>query len=281
MAEGRCELSAELQVLQELAAPDGTVEVERMKQVLVKIGMQPADVDAIMKSLSDKNRIPLSDFLRWVSPTPTAQTAHDTNLILCTDSYKFSHWKQYPPGTEYVYSYFESRGCERKEWNEVVFFGLQYFLKRYLLGKVITQEKIDEAVTMCSEHFVGDGLFYKEGFQYILEKHGGRLPISIKALPEGSVVPTKTALFTMVNTDPKCFWLTNFLETLLVQVWYPMTVCTNSRYQKKSIHEALVDTGNEDWLIPGWARLSQFFLFFLRTRRTEQRASLLGAKDAT
>ena len=148
------------------------------------------------------------------------------------------------------YSYFESRGCDRG-WDEVVFFGLQYFLKRYLLGAVITREKIDEAEALCSEHFNGEGLFYKEGFEYILEKHGGKLPISIKAIPEGMVMPTRTALFTMVNTDPRCFWLTNFLETLLVQVWYPMTVCSNSRYQKLSIHEALEATGNDFWAIPG------------------------------
>jgi len=55
----------------------------------------------------------------------------------------------------------------------------------------------------------------------------------------------------MVNTDPKCYWLTNFLETLLVQVWYPMTVCTNSRMQKLSIQKYLEETGNEDWSIPG------------------------------
>ncbi|CAJ1433117.1 unnamed protein product [Effrenium voratum] len=181
---------------------------------------------------------------------PTSCVGWTDNLILATDSYKFSHWKQYPKGTEYVYSYFESRGCERKEWDEVVFFGLQYFIKRYLTGKVITRAKIDEAAELCAEHFQGDGLFYKEGFEYILEKHGGRLPIAIKALPEGMVVPVKTALFTMVNTDPKCFWLTNFLETLLVQVWYPMTVATNSRYQKLSIHKALEETGNTEWGIP-------------------------------
>lgn len=181
---------------------------------------------------------------------PTFAVGWTDNLILCTDSYKYSHWKQYPKGTEYVYSYFESRGCDREGWNEVVFFGLQYFIKRYLMGKVITRAKIDEATELCAEHFQGEGLFYKEGFEYILEKHGGRLPITIKALPEGMVVPTKTALFTMVNTDPKCFWLTNFLETLLVQVWYPMTVATNSRYQKISIHKALEETGNTEWGIP-------------------------------
>mmetsp|Transcript_21898 Transcript_21898/g.38752 ORF Transcript_21898/g.38752 Transcript_21898/m.38752 type:complete len:547 (+) Transcript_21898:125-1765(+) len=173
------------------------------------------------------------------------------NLVLATDSYKFSHWKQYPPGTEYVYSYFESRGSDREGWDGVVFFGLQYFLKRYLLGQVVTRAKIDEAEKLMGEHFQGDGLFYKEGWEHILEKHGGKLPISIKAVPEGMVVPTKAVLFTMVNTDPKCFWLTNFLETLLVQVWYPMTVCTNSRYQKLSIHKALEATGNEVWGIPG------------------------------
>ena len=62
-------------------------------------------------------------------------------------------------------------------------------------------------------------------------------------MPEGTIVPTKNVLFTMVNTDPKCFWLTNYLETLLVEVWYPMTVATNSREQKKIIFSALQKTG--------------------------------------
>ena len=69
------------------------------------------------------------------------------------------------------------------------------------------------------------------------------LPISIKAVPEGMVVPTRNVLFTMENTDPKCFWLTNYLETLLVQVWYPMTVAQNSRFQKKIISDWLGRTG--------------------------------------
>jgi len=178
------------------------------------------------------------------------------NIILLSDSYKISHWKQYPKGTEYVYSYFESRGCDREGWDSVCFFGLQYFLKRYLLGTVVTREKIEEAEKIYAVHF-GDGInenktmFFKEGWEYILEKHGGKLPVHIKAVPEGMVIPNKTVLFTMVNTDPKCYWLTNFLETLLVQVWYPMTVCTNSRYQKISIHRYLEETGNEDWGIPG------------------------------
>jgi len=152
------------------------------------------------------------------------------NIILLTDSYKTSHFKQYPPGAEYVYSYFESRGGL---FDEITFFGLQYFIKRYLCGKVVTQEKIDEAAEIVAAHMGGPEAFNKEGWEYILKKHNGHLPVSIKSVPEGTNVPTKNVLFTMVNTDPKCYWLTNYLETLLVEVWYPMTVCTNSREQKK------------------------------------------------
>jgi nicotinamide phosphoribosyltransferase len=172
------------------------------------------------------------------------------NIILTSDSYKVSHYKQYPAGTEYVYSYFESRGCSNEGWDSVCFFGLQYFVKRYLLGQVVTREKIDEAAIIYGEHFGDKTMFYQEGWEYILKEHGGKLPVTIKAVPEGMVIPNKTVLLTIVNTDPKCFWLTNFLETLLVQVWYPMTVCTNSRYQKITIAKFLESTGNEDWAVP-------------------------------
>mmetsp|Transcript_57973 Transcript_57973/g.101581 ORF Transcript_57973/g.101581 Transcript_57973/m.101581 type:complete len:659 (+) Transcript_57973:82-2058(+) len=188
-------------------------------------------------------------------PAPAAASsgrASVNNIILLTDSYKISHWKQYPPGTEYVYSYFESRGCVVKEWEEVTFFGLQYFIKEYLVGQVVTQEKIEEAAELSCHHFgaefVAPGLtnpgnFNRAGWEYILQRHGGRLPISIKAVPEGTTVPLKSVLLTVENTDPKCYWLTNYLETLLVQVWYPMSVCTQSRMQKKSIMQYYELTG--------------------------------------
>lgn len=169
------------------------------------------------------------------------------NIVLLSDSYKVSHYKQYPKGTTTVYSYFESRGGK---FDSVCFFGLQYFIKRYLCGQVVTQEKIDEAYDIYKDHF-GDAsgpkpeMFYKEGWEYILNTHGGKLPVVIKSVPEGTVVPNRNVLFTMENTDPKCFWLTNFLETLLVEVWYPMTVCTQSREQKKIIAKYLRDTGPE------------------------------------
>eukprot|EP00325_Prymnesiales_sp_UTEX-LB-985_P022999 CAMPEP_0174719746 /NCGR_PEP_ID=MMETSP1094-20130205/31868_1 /TAXON_ID=156173 /ORGANISM="Chrysochromulina brevifilum, Strain UTEX LB 985" /LENGTH=479 /DNA_ID=CAMNT_0015920105 /DNA_START=54 /DNA_END=1493 /DNA_ORIENTATION=- len=163
------------------------------------------------------------------------------NIIMATDSYKVSHYRQYPPKTEYVYSYFESRGGK---FDEIVFFGLQYFMKRYLCGPVVSEDKIAYAKEILDSH-MGPGHFNEEGWRHILEAHGGMLPISIKAVPEGTVVPVKNCLFTMVNTDPKCYWLTNYLETLLVEVWYPMSVATNSRAQKLVLLKHLSDTGGD------------------------------------
>ena len=160
---------------------------------------------------------------------------------LCSDSYKTSHFKQYPPKTAYVYSYFESRGGL---FDEICFFGLQYFIKRYLCGVVVTEEKIEQAAQLISAHMGGEAAFNRAGWEHILRKHGGKLPISIKAVPEGTMVPVKNVLFTMVNTDPHCYWLTNYLETLLVEVWYPMTVCTNSRAQKKVLDHYFTATAS-------------------------------------
>ena len=165
------------------------------------------------------------------------------NLILLTDSYKCSHYAQYPPKTEYIYSYFESRGGKHKE---VCFFGLQIFIKKYLVGKVITKEKIDEAEGILQLHLGPTYTFPRHLWEYILKTYDGYLPIEIKAVPEGTCLPNKNVLFTMVNTDPKCFWLTNYLETLLVEVWYPMTVATNSREMKKVILKYLIETGTPE-----------------------------------
>lgn len=161
------------------------------------------------------------------------------SILFLTDSYKITHWKQYPPGTEKVYSYFESRGGQ---FDETVFFGLQYFLKKYLEGAVITRQDIAEAQEFWEQHF-GQDLFNRKGWEHILHAHGGRLPISIRAVPEGTVVPYRNVLMTVENTDPAVPWLTNLLETLLVQVWYPMTVATLSREMKKLILHFLEKTG--------------------------------------
>lgn len=162
------------------------------------------------------------------------------NLILLTDSYKLTHWKMYPEGTEMVYSYFESRGGR---FPEVVFFGLQYLLKEYLQGIVITDEMIDQAESITAKHLGDKRLFNRDGWEHILNKHGGRLPISIKAVPEGTIVPVRNVMMSVENTDHECYWLTSVLETLLVQVWYPCTVATLSMNIKRRILGYLEKTG--------------------------------------
>lgn len=166
----------------------------------------------------------------------------DENILLITDSYKLGQWKQYPPKTQHIYSYFESRGGV---YDEIVFFGLQYLLKRYLAGAVVTQEKIDQAAAFTEAH-VGPGIFNRAGWEHVLTEHGGRLPVEIRAVPEGLVLAPHHVLMTVENTDPRCWWLTNVLETLLVQCWYPCTVASRSRYLKKLIKAALVESGTPE-----------------------------------
>lgn len=162
------------------------------------------------------------------------------NILLMTDSYKVSHWKQYPKGTTRVFSFLESRGGEFKT---TTFFGLSYILKRYLTGQVVTREKIEEAAAFFKSHFGDESLFNRNGWEYIFRVHDGRLPVVIRAVPEGTTVPTGNVLMTIENTDPEVPWLVNYLETLLVQVWYPTTVCTQSRHMKQVIKAAMLDTG--------------------------------------
>ncbi|XP_023606847.1 nicotinamide phosphoribosyltransferase isoform X3 [Myotis lucifugus] len=141
------------------------------------------------------------------------------NILLATDSYKVTHYKQYPPNTSKVYSYFECREkktenskIRKVKYEETVFYGLQYILNKYLKGKVVTKEKIQEAKEVYKEHFQDD-VFNEKGWNYILEKYDGHLPIEVKAVPEGSVIPRGNVLFTVENTDPECYWLTNWVET--------------------------------------------------------------------
>jgi len=161
------------------------------------------------------------------------------NLILLADAYKYAHHKLYYPGTTQIYSYLESRGGM---FNETVFFGLQYFLKEYLQGQAFTQQDLDEAEGFLPQVFGRDDVFDKSKFQYILDKYQGRLPVKIKAVAEGTAVPTGNVLMTIENTDPECFWLTNFLETLLMQVWYPCTVATLSNQIRKVVTRYFEET---------------------------------------
>lgn len=153
-----------------------------------------------------------------------------SNLILATDSYKTSHFEQYPPKTTKVTSYIEAR--PGGQFDKVVFFGLQAFIRQYLLTP-ITLYDIVEARMLLAEHGVP---FNEAGWKRIVDEHDGLLPITIEAIPEGSVVPVGTPLVQIYNNDPELFWLTSYMETALLRaIWYPTTVATLSWHARQSL----------------------------------------------
>lgn len=162
------------------------------------------------------------------------------NIIFETDGYKLTHYNQYPEGTTGVYSYLEAR--EGATHPETVFFGLQPLLRR-IAGTVVRQHDITEAAIVAGSYFGDNSLFNYAGWQHIVDKHGGALPLRIKAVPEGTPVPVGNVLMTVENTDPECYWLTNALESLLLHVWYPTTVATVSYNVKKYLKAKLEEAG--------------------------------------
>ena len=160
------------------------------------------------------------------------------NLILDTDSYKASHWLQYPPGVDATFFYLESRGGL---YERTLFFGLQSILKEYLALSV-TASMIDEAKAFFAAH--GEP-FNEAGWRHIVDAHGGKLPLRIRAVAEGTVVPTHQALMTIESTCPDCFWVPSYVETLLMRVWYPVTVATISWHVKQTIRECLDKTSDD------------------------------------
>jgi len=163
------------------------------------------------------------------------------NILLQCDSYKMSHWVQYPPGSDGYFGYIEARGSTNGT-EKTLFFGLQMFIKEYLLTP-FTQEDIYEAVGFAKAH--GEP-FNREGWQYILDAYKGYIPVVIKAAPEGSLIPLSNALVTVECTDPKCFWVGSYIETMLHRaVWYPTTVATNS-YECKQVIKKYLEISSDD-----------------------------------
>lgn len=162
------------------------------------------------------------------------------NIILDTDSYKASHWKQYPPGTTSMFSYIESRGGK---FDKTVFFGLQYYIKEYLM-RGVDEYDVEEAQEFYAAHGVP---FNAEGWDHIAWRcrKGEGLPVRIRAVPEGTVVPTGNALVTIESTDERVFWLASWLETMLLRVWYPTNVATLSWHCKQVIREYLERTSDD------------------------------------
>lgn len=172
------------------------------------------------------------------------------------DGYKVDHRRQYPAGTQLIASNLTPRGTRRPGTEKVVFFGLQYFVKEYLIGqwdKNFFQRPLDEVVLRFARrinNYLGPN---EVGVSHIAALHNlGYLPISIRALPEGSLYKLRIPSLLIYNTLPDFFWLTNYLETILsTTVWGPCTSATTAFYYKRLLTafalETVGDTGFVQW----------------------------------
>jgi nicotinamide phosphoribosyltransferase len=147
----------------------------------------------------------------------------EINPILLSDSYKQSHWMMYPEGIIKLYSNFTARSFKHLKTDKAVFFGLQYYLKEYLIDQWQRNffdkpfEEVEKEFKRFHKHFSQ----YDMPTEHIRKLHNlGYLPIRIKALPEGCKVKEKVPFFTITNTHPDFAWLVNFLETQMsTSIW--------------------------------------------------------------
>ncbi|WP_417354340.1 nicotinate phosphoribosyltransferase [Flavobacterium sp.] len=176
------------------------------------------------------------------------------NPLLLTDGYKVDHRRQYPQGTTMVYSNWTPRKSRIQTVDEVVFFGLQYFIKKYVIedfnqyffGK--PKEEVVKKYARRINNYLGEN---QVGTAHIEALHDlGYIPMVFKALPEGASVPLRVPMFTMYNTMPEFFWLTNYFETLLsAVVWLPCNSATIAREYRKILDRYAAETSTVEELV--------------------------------
>lgn len=161
--------------------------------------------------------------------------------FLDVDSYKITHWKQYPKNTQYAMSYIEARGTEMEDVDYTIVFGLQYLLDKI---KLPTYGELEETERFTNFHFDRDDLFYFDGWREVVEL--GYLPLKIRAVPEGTKLPVGNVIATIENTVPGFAWLISWYEIQLMRLWYPINVATISYNIHTIIEKALIESGSPE-----------------------------------
>jgi nicotinamide phosphoribosyltransferase len=172
------------------------------------------------------------------------------NTTKLTDSYKIVHPSMMQPDTENVYSYGESRIGATYPYSQ--YFGLQYVLKKHMVGKVVDNDMIAEGEDFAEKHFGYRHYFPTQMWKYVVNKHGGYLPLKIRAVPEGSTIPISNPSISVTLSDenPIIAGLVNHFEPLLTQVWYHTNVTTMGFTLKQRLKELYAKTSDNPFLIP-------------------------------
>ena len=178
------------------------------------------------------------------------------NPLLLTDGYKVDHRRQYPEQTTLVYSNWTPRKSRIDGINEVVFFGLQYFIKKYIIHEFNQNFFSKSKTEVCKKYtrrinnYLGEN---QVGIKHIEDLHDlGYIPMVFKALPEGVSVPIRVPMFTMYNSLPEFFWLTNYFETILsTTIWLPCNSATLAKEYRKILDKYALETSSTpdfvDW----------------------------------
>ena len=161
------------------------------------------------------------------------------NPLLMCDSYKISHFNQYPQGIEHVYSYIAPRGGS----NPIPVIGIHDFCD-LLDHKNLNRWNISELKDIAEQHGMP---FNNEGWSALLKKYKGiGFPLRVMGIPEGTLCEPKTPVAVIVNTDPEFPWLTSFFETVFLRmVWYPSTIAAECRAMKSTIKDYMEYTGSD------------------------------------
>ena len=171
---------------------------------------------------------------------------------LLLDAYKLSHPDQFPPNTQYIYSNTTPRKSRIKGVDSIVVFGLQYLIKEYFIDVwgdwfALSKEDALAEIKRVTDKFLGEN---SVNIQRYAELHDlGYLPVKVKALPEGTLCPIGIPFMTIINTDPKFYWVTNMLETLTQTViWQAITSATISHQYRKVLDKNAKETGDESFV---------------------------------
>ena len=174
---------------------------------------------------------------------------------LLTDFYKISHHYQYPESTTTVYSTWTARESRLEGINEVVVFGTQYVVQRFFVD-YFNEHFFDmplDVILRDYRRIIRNALGVKSPDASHLEAlwHLGFLPLEVRCLPEGTVVPLRVPSVTVVNTNPEFFWLTNFVETLFsAESWLASTSATLAFEYRKMFTRFALETGGDLESVP-------------------------------
>jgi nicotinamide phosphoribosyltransferase len=202
----------------------------------------------------------------------------DLQSLYLTDGYKLDHRRQYPKGTTFVYSNLTARQSRVEGIDKVVFFGLKYYIERYLIEQfnqwfsTPRSIAIDNYVSLIKEYLGPNAL--GGDFSHIEALYDLQyLPIVIKSLPEGSKVDIGIPMLTIAHTHPDFFWLTNYLETSLSNtLWLGITSATTALYTRGILDRAY--EGRDD---NGWFKDWQCHDFSYRGMSSLESACISGA----